>query len=494
MKKHSSLFFRVLATVILVSCLLSATFTVSAGAQHYQGDIDKCEFAKEVIRYNSDGTPLDKEVYEYDNRGNTLSVISYDYNTQKGEYVNSHKEEYTYNEANFITEQILSDWDNNSENWVKYYFEATEYDDKNREIKYEYFYFSQDGEITSAEKRESTFNDHDDVIRNTFYTWDSIAEELKISSIYSCEFTYDELGRVTEYSYSSADAQTEPVVFVKHGRDVTTYEGKTSTELDYYYYSNVEYLGSKHEKTFDDEDRVLEYTYSTYNEYTGQFEYYSRDRYEYNNNGNTVLYVYYQYDDVEEEWKENYREEYKYDQNNNLLSETYYSGSTKVGETIYEYDQEGRNTLRIFKTNFGQELVNVSKTETSYEGNFKTDKNYNWQGNEWSYCGCSVAEIEIIHTLYKVDGQAATTENSGFKDFYMCMRCGKFFEDSEGKVEIADITKWKAEGGSGFLPKLSKVPTSPQTGVNTTPMNIALAVFSLGVCTSLFARKKNKAK
>ncbi len=57
------------------------------------------------------------------------------------------------------------------------------------------------------------------------------------------------------------------------------------------------------------------------------------------------------------------------------------------------------------------------------------------------------------HNPVLVNGQAATEEAAGWKDYYKC-DCGKLFEDAACKVEITDLDAWKAEGGNGYLPKI----------------------------------------
>ena len=58
------------------------------------------------------------------------------------------------------------------------------------------------------------------------------------------------------------------------------------------------------------------------------------------------------------------------------------------------------------------------------------------------------------HSLVKVNGQAPTEEAAGWKDYFECS-CGALFEDENGTIPIDNLAAWKAEGGAGYLAKLS---------------------------------------
>ena len=105
------------------------------------------------------------------------------------------------------------------------------------------------------------------------------------------------------------------------------------------------------------------------------------------------------------------------------------------------------------------------------------------------------AEFEKIHihTPVLVNGQAPTTKAAGWKNYYKC-DCGKCYEDAEGKTEITDLAKWKAQGGNGYLPKLEEKPISPKTGdTGNMALWIALlALSSMGFYVCLVFSKKRK--
>lgn len=95
--------------------------------------------------------------------------------------------------------------------------------------------------------------------------------------------------------------------------------------------------------------------------------------------------------------------------------------------------------------------------------------------------------------LTPVNGQPATKTASGWNDYYMC-ECGKYFEDSEGLIEITNFEDWKSEGGNGYIAKLEEEPEPPQTGDtgNMNPWVISLAISVMGLCAFLDFTKKRK--
>ncbi len=103
----------------------------------------------------------------------------------------------------------------------------------------------------------------------------------------------------------------------------------------------------------------------------------------------------------------------------------------------------------------------------------------------WKAKGGNGYIAPLVHKPELVNGKKATYTEAGYKSYYVCKNCGKYYEDAKGLVEITDIDKWKAKGGKGYLPKLEKDPDSPQTGdSNNMTLWIILLVLSY---TGLFA-------
>ena len=63
----------------------------------------------------------------------------------------------------------------------------------------------------------------------------------------------------------------------------------------------------------------------------------------------------------------------------------------------------------------------------------------------------------LVHTITPVSAQAATQTEAGFKAYYECKNCGKYYEDAEGKNEITDLSAWKAKGGKGYIPSGNEI-------------------------------------
>lgn len=98
----------------------------------------------------------------------------------------------------------------------------------------------------------------------------------------------------------------------------------------------------------------------------------------------------------------------------------------------------------------------------------------------------------LVHSITPINGQNATDTEPGYKSYYACKNCGKYYEDATGLVEIPNIDIWKAEGGNGYLPKLEKEPSTPETGDNShmTLWLMLLALSSIGICSCIIYGKK----
>ena len=59
----------------------------------------------------------------------------------------------------------------------------------------------------------------------------------------------------------------------------------------------------------------------------------------------------------------------------------------------------------------------------------------------------SVTVDPTDHTAVKQNGQAATCEENGWKDYYKCSECRKLFSDADCTNAITDLTAWKTGGG-----------------------------------------------
>ncbi|MDY5872222.1 MAG: hypothetical protein SPJ57_03230, partial [Candidatus Methanomethylophilaceae archaeon] len=87
----------------------------------------------------------------------------------------------------------------------------------------------------------------------------------------------------------------------------------------------------------------------------------------------------------------------------------------------------------------------------------------------------TTVDAEVIpalgHDVTKIDGQAATCTDAGWKDYYECSNCKEYFADADATVEIADLAAWKV--GDGKISALGHdivvipgvLPTKTNTGL-----------------------------
>ncbi len=78
-----------------------------------------------------------------------------------------------------------------------------------------------------------------------------------------------------------------------------------------------------------------------------------------------------------------------------------------------------------------------------------------YEGHAVAYVGNEPAKSVVLgHNPELVNGKDATDTEAGYKSYYECKICGKYYEDAEEKTEITDLDAWKAEGGYGYLAPL----------------------------------------
>ena len=118
------------------------------------------------------------------------------------------------------------------------------------------------------------------------------------------------------------------------------------------------------------------------------------------------------------------------------------------------------------------------------------------------YTGSRFYEYKIGHNPKKCDGKSATKKSAGYKSYYFCEGCNKYFADADCKVEIKDLDSWKAKGGKGYLPQLKdskdnskKEKISPLTadcGTVTISFVSLLASFICLCGFAFFAKRKEQ--
>lgn len=72
----------------------------------------------------------------------------------------------------------------------------------------------------------------------------------------------------------------------------------------------------------------------------------------------------------------------------------------------------------------------------------------------WKSVGGNGYIEQLVHKATPVEGKEATHDEAGYKAYYECQNCGKYYEDSDGLELIENITVWKEEGGDGYLAPL----------------------------------------
>ncbi len=176
-------------------------------------------------------------------------------------------------------------------------------------------------------------------------------------------------------------------------------------------------------------------------------------------NGNEILSIYY---DVLSGKVPVYKYETDYDENGNIIAERVYdfvadtSTWNKTSEFLSEYDKSGEKIKTTFTMIFDKKYV----TETGFT-------------------------YKHLHLgLEKINGKAPTDKSDGYKDYYYCKSCNRYYGDAECQNIIYDIEKWKS--GEGRIPY-----TSPKTSDDT---NYALIFSIMGVSLLAVFAVKNKVK
>ena len=80
------------------------------------------------------------------------------------------------------------------------------------------------------------------------------------------------------------------------------------------------------------------------------------------------------------------------------------------------------------------------------------------------------AIAKLVHTVTPVSGKTATQTEPGFKAYYECKNCGKYYEDAAGKAVITNLSAWKAKDGNGYIPsgdEIEAAKTSAKAELDT---------------------------
>ena len=76
----------------------------------------------------------------------------------------------------------------------------------------------------------------------------------------------------------------------------------------------------------------------------------------------------------------------------------------------------------------------------------------------------------LVHSITPVNGKNATDTEAGYKPYYECKNCGKYYEDATGHIEITDIDAWKSQTGKGYIPsgnEINAAKTAAKTALDS---------------------------
>jgi len=67
------------------------------------------------------------------------------------------------------------------------------------------------------------------------------------------------------------------------------------------------------------------------------------------------------------------------------------------------------------------------------------------------YCETPYGELAKCTNLTPINGQDATCNASGWKEYWKCFTCNTLYADSDATKKIDDFAAWKSEGGEGYI-------------------------------------------
>jgi len=112
----------------------------------------------------------------------------------------------------------------------------------------------------------------------------------------------------------------------------------------------------------------------------------------------------------------------------------------------------GSVTISSSRTNNMPDRITVGlgvsvKVSENQDGSNQVDYD---AGSTSDYKWMQITYVPHVHSGELKNGQPATCESAGFKDYYECVsdsRCGKYFKDASCTEEITDLAAWKTGDG-----------------------------------------------
>lgn len=346
----------------------------------------------------------------YDDQNNTLDRITIRKSTQSDEWLNAHRERYTFNDQNLQIQYISFEW--KLEQWVNSRRSDYSYNDNNLRTQYTNYNWEEE-QWVGDRKTEITFNNNGNRILEISYDWDVISESWLNST--KVESDFNEQGLRYRLLRYTNDMETNEWVFSM--KDSTSYNEQGQMLFMYrYYWNDSTYLWDNYER--------LTYTYETdilsfWREYWVDNEWKYFDKHE--SLIDSLIEIHNRYKYVDDSiWFHNNIAYVEFNNFGKLVSwESYkrYEGNTEwYAEDKYNksYNEIGNQTTLIYFKwdNSSEEWIGDSKHINVYnEDNIAYyNCSYYWEENGWyketsdiSYFNISsIKDLDNSHTLVQV--------------------------------------------------------------------------------------------
>ncbi|MCQ2311303.1 MAG: hypothetical protein MJZ64_06110, partial [Paludibacteraceae bacterium] len=346
--------------------------------QYTWKDGEKTGVAKEEYAYDAGGNLTMTTIYQWDTTAKTFIPISklqieYDewdneiyheeYAIQNGKWVGITKEEHTYTDKTYLTEEIIYQWDasaNNGEgdfvgkSWAQYTYD--QWKNKNSILQYTW---NKDGSYWKGiQKEEYTFNAKAQKILSVIYQWDDTnrrwlgnsksiyefdaANHLILEEQYTWSLDpanpdggYWQGTKKEEFGYNAANQQTKAVTY-EWSTAINDWIGKTKVLSDY---------DSNKNQTLNEQ-----YTWTIDASPEGGYWHGTiKEEYTFNKNKQQTSSLIYVWNDTRRDWDYVSKTKSEYDTRKNLtLDERYeWQNDAWVGtlKKEYAYNAQGQQTM-----------------------------------------------------------------------------------------------------------------------------------------------------
>ena len=153
----------------------------------------------------------------------------------------------------------------------------------------------------------------------------------------------------------------------------------------------------------------------------------------------------------------------------NKLGHDYELKATWLGGNAAHYLVCKNNNEHVINSNAEEYSATVTSETVDPECSTKGSTTYTltvtYDGK--TYTATNVVELAALgHNIIPVKGQAATTQASGYLNYFECQNCHACYEDENGETPISDIAAWKAEGGNGYIAPIDENHEHVYTKIN----------------------------